>query len=108
MICSEGKTALSAGLVLLGETCGQKPECQAASSGTAGLALSQGEAPESILSAFLECSRLSQSSDTQEESLVKGGVDSIDNKRCSHSLNASQQQFTQNEWQGSWGIQITD
>lgn len=71
MICSEGKTSLSAGLVLLGGTCGQKPESQAASSGTAGLALSQGEVPESILAAFIECSRLSQSSDTQEESSVK-------------------------------------
>lgn len=57
MIRSEGKIgggSLSAGLVRLGGTCGQKPAHQAASSGTAGLALSQGEA------AFLECSRLSQ------------------------------------------------
>lgn len=42
-------------------------------------------------------------SDTQEQSSVKARVGSIDNRRCSRSLNASQQQFTQNEWRGELG-----
>lgn len=42
-------------------------------------------------------------SDTQEESSVKARVGSIDNRRGSCSLNARQQQFTQNERRGELG-----
>lgn len=53
MICSEGKTALSAGLLLLGGTCGQKPA-------PSSILWHSRPGPESREAAFLECSRLSQ------------------------------------------------
>lgn len=97
MICSEGKIgggSLSAGLVLLGGTCGQKPA-------PSSILWHSRPGPESRGSCF---SRMFQTvSDTQEESSVKARMGSIDNRRGSRSLNARQQRFTQNERRGELG-----